>query len=163
MAQKFITYKQRPLVRMGNLIFYGDQNEKCYVMMSIIDTQNKDDLMLSGKVEVQLLLTARRGTCQEGRKTGTLRRIRSRERLARHCEQVIFGENSKSISDRNAVAFFMLSYAVGGNRTDRLNAAPSVSRTRANIKRISFPVSASVFRTPGQYASFSSVQSLTFS
>ena len=58
MAQKFITYKQRPLVRMGNLIFYGDQNEKCYVMMSIIDTQNKDDLMLSGKVEVQLLLTA---------------------------------------------------------------------------------------------------------
>ena len=57
MAQKFITYKQRPLVRMGNLIFYGDQNEKCYVMMSIIDTQNKDDLMLSGKVEVQLLLT----------------------------------------------------------------------------------------------------------
>ena len=55
MAQKFITYKQRPLVRMGNLIFYGDQNEKCYVMMSILDTQNKGDL--SGKVEIQLLLT----------------------------------------------------------------------------------------------------------
>lgn len=50
MAQKFITYKQRPLVRMGNLIFYGDQNEKCYVMMSILDTQNKGDLLLSGKV-----------------------------------------------------------------------------------------------------------------
>ena len=46
MAQKFITYKQRPLVRMGNLIFYGDQNEKCYVMMSILDTQNKGDLLL---------------------------------------------------------------------------------------------------------------------
>ena len=58
MAQKFITYKQRPLVRMGNLIFYGDQNEKCYVMMSILDTQNKGDLLLSGKVEIQLLLTA---------------------------------------------------------------------------------------------------------
>ena len=53
MAQKFITYKQRPLVRMGNLIFYGDQNEKCYVMMSILDTQNKGDLLLSGKVEIQ--------------------------------------------------------------------------------------------------------------
>ena len=54
MAENFITYKGRPLVRTGPIIFYGDQNEKCY---TILDSKQQKDLMVSGKVEIQLLLT----------------------------------------------------------------------------------------------------------
>lgn len=55
--KKFITYKQRPLVRMGNLIFYGDQNEKCYIMMTILNTSKTKDLTVAGDVDIQLLYT----------------------------------------------------------------------------------------------------------
>ena len=57
MAENFITYKGRPLVRTGPIIFYGDQNEKCYTMLTILDSKQQKDLMVSGKVEIQLLLT----------------------------------------------------------------------------------------------------------
>lgn len=57
MAEKLITYKGRPLVRTGPIIFYGDQNEKCYTMLTILDAKEHQDIMVSGKVEIQLLLT----------------------------------------------------------------------------------------------------------
>lgn len=55
--EKFLTYKGRPLVRTGNLIFYGDLNEKYYTMISILQTENKDDISMATKAEIQLLLT----------------------------------------------------------------------------------------------------------
>ena len=55
--EKFLTYKGRPLVRTGNLIFYGDLNEKYYTMISILQTENKGDVPVATKVEIQLLLT----------------------------------------------------------------------------------------------------------
>lgn len=54
---EFLTYKGRPLVRTGNLIFYGDLNEKYYTMISILQTENKGDVPVATKAEIQLLLT----------------------------------------------------------------------------------------------------------
>ena len=45
------------MVRMGNIIFYGNMGEKYYTMLQILDTNEYKDLMVSGKVEDQLLLT----------------------------------------------------------------------------------------------------------
>ena len=57
MAEKLITYKGRPLVRSGPIIFYGNQNEKCYTMLTILDSKDYKNTMVSGKIEIQLLLT----------------------------------------------------------------------------------------------------------
>ena len=53
----FLTFRGRPLVRQGNIIFFGDLNEKYYVMLTVMDTHPMQDLQISGKVEAQLLLT----------------------------------------------------------------------------------------------------------
>lgn len=53
----FLTFRHRPIVRQGNIIFFGDLNEKYYVMLTVMDTRPLQDLQLSGKVEAQLLLT----------------------------------------------------------------------------------------------------------
>ena len=56
--QPFLTYKELPLVRSGNTLYYGNMGEKYVVMLQILDENKKDDeLSLSGKVTVQLMLT----------------------------------------------------------------------------------------------------------
>lgn len=60
MAEKqetLLTYKGKPLVRSGNVLYYGDMAEKCVVMLQILSTKTKGDMQVADRVQVQLLLT----------------------------------------------------------------------------------------------------------
>lgn len=60
MAEKqetLLTYKGKPLVRSGKVLYYGDMAEKCVVMLQILSTKTKGDLEVADRVQVQLLLT----------------------------------------------------------------------------------------------------------
>ena len=56
MAENFLTYKGKPLVRQGDDIFYGDLSEKNYVYMMIMsDKKSARGDTLPGTIMVQLL------------------------------------------------------------------------------------------------------------
>lgn len=56
MAEKspFLTYKGRPLVRSGNVIFYGNLTDKYVVMMQVLDSVKDGDLEKSTRISVEL-------------------------------------------------------------------------------------------------------------
>lgn len=55
--QEGLMYKDRPLRRVDNLIYYGTMSDKYIVMMQVLDTKNEQDLKLATRVSVQLQLT----------------------------------------------------------------------------------------------------------
>lgn len=57
MAEKFLTYKGRPLVRNGNTIYYGDPSKSHVIMMQILNTKQVGELEVASKVSIQLLKT----------------------------------------------------------------------------------------------------------
>ena len=50
----FLTYRGRPLVRSGNVIFYGNLTDKYVVMMQILGEIPDGDIMKATKVSVEL-------------------------------------------------------------------------------------------------------------
>ena len=50
-------YKGRPLMRKGNLVYYGSMSDEYIVMLQILESKKMDDLDLATKVSVQLQLT----------------------------------------------------------------------------------------------------------
>lgn len=50
----FLTYKGRPLVRSGNVIFYGNLTDKYVVMMQILDAVSDGDIEKSTRISVEL-------------------------------------------------------------------------------------------------------------
>ena len=52
-----LVYKNRPLRRIDNLIYYGSMADKYIIMMQVLDTKKEQDLNLASKVSVQLQLT----------------------------------------------------------------------------------------------------------
>lgn len=57
MAEKFLEYKGKPLVRSGNTIYYGDMNEAYVVCLNIKNESDFKDIKLAGDVTIQLLAT----------------------------------------------------------------------------------------------------------
>lgn len=57
MADKFLTYKGKPLVRKGDTIYYGDSAEKHIVMIKVNTTKDVGGIKVADKVTVQLLLS----------------------------------------------------------------------------------------------------------
>ena len=55
--QDFLTYKNRPLVRSGNTIYYGNMTDKFVIKMDIKSTKKQDDLDIADKVAVSLVHT----------------------------------------------------------------------------------------------------------
>ena len=55
--QDFFTYKNRPLVRSGNTIYYGNMTDKFVIKMDIKSTKKQDDLDIADKVAVSLVHT----------------------------------------------------------------------------------------------------------
>ncbi|MBR2338384.1 MAG: hypothetical protein IKA63_02830 [Clostridia bacterium] len=55
--QTILTYKGKPLVRSGNMLYYGDMSEKCVVVLQVLTTKTVGDMTVADKVQVQLLST----------------------------------------------------------------------------------------------------------
>ena len=56
-TETILTYKGKPLVRSGNMLYYGDMSEKCVVVLQVLTTKTVGDLTVADKVQVQLLST----------------------------------------------------------------------------------------------------------
>lgn len=52
---KFLTYKDKPLVRKGNEIYYGDMAEPFVVKFTILASEKQGENEVPTKVQVQLL------------------------------------------------------------------------------------------------------------
>lgn len=52
-----LTYKNHPLRRKDNLIYYGTMAEKYIIMLQILDSKKEGDLDVATRVSVQLQLT----------------------------------------------------------------------------------------------------------
>lgn len=55
--QDFLTYKNRPLVRSGNTIYYGNMTDKFVIKMDIKSSKKQDDLDIADKVAISLIHT----------------------------------------------------------------------------------------------------------
>ncbi len=53
----FLMYKGRPLVRSGNILYYGSMAEKYVIVMQILSTKDENDLKMAEKIQIQLMLT----------------------------------------------------------------------------------------------------------
>ena len=51
----FLTYKDKPLVRCGNEIYYGDMSEPYVIKLNIVSSKKEGNTEIPEKVEVQLL------------------------------------------------------------------------------------------------------------
>ncbi len=56
-SPSFLTYKEKPLVRMGNTLYYGDMRDKYVVMLTIMGSHEEDGINFADRVMVQLLST----------------------------------------------------------------------------------------------------------
>ena len=56
-AVAFPTYKGKPLVRCGNIIYYGSMNDNYIIKMEIKSTKNIGEMQVADKVSVQLMYT----------------------------------------------------------------------------------------------------------
>jgi len=52
-----LVYKDHPLRRVDNLIYYGSMADKYIVMFQILDTKKVQDMDVATRVSVQLQLT----------------------------------------------------------------------------------------------------------
>ena len=56
-SKGWLKYKGKPLVRSGNVIYYGNSDDKFIVKMNIKKTtdDSKNDLNISSKIDVELI------------------------------------------------------------------------------------------------------------
>ena len=52
-----LSYKGHPLMRKGNMVYYGSMADKYIVMMQILDTKQENGVEVASRVSVQLQLT----------------------------------------------------------------------------------------------------------
>ena len=51
---EILRYKDKPLVRRGNMIYYGNPTDKYIILMIVNESRKVDDLELSTNVTIQL-------------------------------------------------------------------------------------------------------------
>ena len=51
----FLTYKDKPLVRKGNTVYYGDMSEKYIVKLDILSSHTVEELEISDKIRISLI------------------------------------------------------------------------------------------------------------
>ena len=56
-ATPFLMYKGRPLVRSGNVLYYGSMAEDYVIMMQILSTKDANDMTMAEKIQIQLMAT----------------------------------------------------------------------------------------------------------
>ena len=57
MAEEILMYKGHPLLRKGNLLYYGSMADSHIVMLQILESNKVNDIDVATKVSVQLQLT----------------------------------------------------------------------------------------------------------
>ncbi len=57
MAQEFLMYKGKPLVRSGNTIYYGYMDEPVVAIMQIVSTRELQGEEVADKINLQLFRT----------------------------------------------------------------------------------------------------------
>ncbi len=57
--EKFFCYKDKPLVRCGNTIYYGSMMDDYVAVLQIMDEKEKDGRKLPNRILVQLMRTDR--------------------------------------------------------------------------------------------------------
>ncbi len=55
--QKFFEYRGKPLVRSGNVIYYGSMSDKYVVKIDILKNEKKNDIDIATLLSVHLLNT----------------------------------------------------------------------------------------------------------
>lgn len=55
--KEFLNYKGRPLVRSGDILYYGSMEDKFVVMLTVKDKEADGDITKAKKILVQLLDT----------------------------------------------------------------------------------------------------------
>lgn len=55
---KFFEYKDLPLVRQGNTIYFGNMSDEFVSMLTILSTEKIKDIEVAKKVRVQLMSTS---------------------------------------------------------------------------------------------------------
>lgn len=55
--EKGLIYKNKPLVRNGDKIYYGDPADKYIVCMTVLSKQPSADLELPEKIQIQVIST----------------------------------------------------------------------------------------------------------
>lgn len=56
-SKDFLMYKNRPLVRNGKTVYYGNMTDKYVIKMEIKSSKKVDDLEVADKVAVSLIHT----------------------------------------------------------------------------------------------------------
>ncbi|MBE7037254.1 MAG: hypothetical protein E7403_08175 [Ruminococcaceae bacterium] len=54
-AKEYLLYEGKPLLRDGNVLYYGDFNENFITRFTIVETKKLKDLNVASKVNVELL------------------------------------------------------------------------------------------------------------
>ena len=52
---EFLTYKDKPLVRKGNTVYYGDMSEKFVVRLDILTSHKEGSLDVADKIKISLV------------------------------------------------------------------------------------------------------------
>lgn len=52
---KTLTYHGRPLVRSGNVIYYGNPEDKLMLKLEVLESEKMDDMEVARRVEVNLI------------------------------------------------------------------------------------------------------------
>ena len=52
---KYLEFQNKPLVREGDTICYGDMNEKCILIMEILSYKDINDKKLPDKIMIQII------------------------------------------------------------------------------------------------------------
>ena len=51
----FLTFKDKPLVRKGNTVYYGDMNEKFVIKFDILSSHEENGLEVADNIKVSLI------------------------------------------------------------------------------------------------------------
>ncbi|MBQ1186442.1 MAG: hypothetical protein IIX54_01985 [Clostridia bacterium] len=51
----FLNYKDKPLVRKGNTVYYGDMSEKYVIKLEILTSHTEGELEVADKIKVMLI------------------------------------------------------------------------------------------------------------
>ena len=57
--EKFFCYKGKPLVRSGNILYYGSMLDDYVVMLQVLNSEEKSGVKMANKVVVQLMKTGK--------------------------------------------------------------------------------------------------------